>query len=213
MKGVLIGITGKARSGKDTFAEMFAEEFYNATRKRFVMMAYAQELKLRVQRDFDLTYDQLWGDLKEAPDYRYPRTTDTYWTPREILQFIGTDCFRAVDNDFWINALFKTIDEKEYKHVIITDVRFPDEATPVIERDGYIIKVTSNRENIEQINNQKHISETLMDDFKHVNFHVKNDYSLDELRVITKTVVESIIATERLKQKKRGTIKWLKRKL
>ena len=72
-KGIVIGICGKARSGKDTFAEMLAEELFDKIQKKFVMMAYATELKLRVQRDFDLSYDQLWGDDKEVEDKRYPK--------------------------------------------------------------------------------------------------------------------------------------------
>jgi adenosyl cobinamide kinase/adenosyl cobinamide phosphate guanylyltransferase len=51
---MLIGIKGKARSGKDTFAELLANALFDEGRQRFVLMAYAHELKLRVQRDFDL---------------------------------------------------------------------------------------------------------------------------------------------------------------
>jgi dephospho-CoA kinase len=211
--GILIGVTGKARSGKDTFSEMLAEEFYNTSKTRFVLMAYAQELKLRVQRDFDLTYDQLWGDQKEIEDKRYNkawvnnmvagrRGTDEiespYWTPREILQSYG-EFYRSVDSQFWVNNLFRTITDKEYKNVIVTDVRHPNEATPIIDRNGFIIKVTSERTEKEQIHGASHISEVAMDNFEHIDFHVKNDEGLDELRQTAKTVATFITEAVRTK--------------
>ena len=105
---MIIGIVGKARSGKDTFAEMLAEELFTVSGKRFVLMAYAQELKLRIQRDFDLSYDQLWGDSKEEYDRRYIKNRGNYiagrrdhdeikldyWTPREMMQSYG-EFFRS----------------------------------------------------------------------------------------------------------------------
>jgi adenosyl cobinamide kinase/adenosyl cobinamide phosphate guanylyltransferase len=207
--GILIGVTGKARSGKDTFSEMLAEEFYNTSKTRFVLMAYAQELKLRVQRDFDLTYDQLWGDKKEVPDKRYYRRmtnwaheekpyTDIHWTPREIMQSYG-EFFRGIDTQFWVNNLFRVIEEKEYRNVIVTDVRHPNEATPIIDRNGFIIKVTSERTEKEQIHGASHISEVAMDNFEHIDFHVKNDEGLDELRQTAKTVATFITEAVRTK--------------
>ena len=72
-KSLILGMMGKARSGKDSAANMLGEELFNTTRKKFIMMAYAHELKLRVQKDFDLSYEQLWGDEKEIEDKRYPK--------------------------------------------------------------------------------------------------------------------------------------------
>ena len=56
---MLIGIIGKARVGKDTFANVLAEELFRLTRQKYVLMAYAHELKMRVQRDFDLSRDNI----------------------------------------------------------------------------------------------------------------------------------------------------------
>ena len=59
---MIIGIAGKARSGKDTFALMLVEELNKRYYPPFVMMAFANELKTRCQEAFDLSYEQLWGD-------------------------------------------------------------------------------------------------------------------------------------------------------
>jgi len=207
---MIIGITGQARVGKDTFAEILAEELFNESQQKFIMMAYAHELKLRVQKDFDLSYEQLWGDEKEIPDTRYERhffttltggienieTKPVYWTPREILQFIGTECFRSVDNNFWTKALFRKIAEKEYKNVIITDVRFPNEAEPITKSGGYVVKIS--RDSKQEIHGDSHISETAMNCYENVDFNVNNSGTLDDLRVVAKQAIQFFIETEKL---------------
>lgn len=211
---MLIGIVGKARSGKDTFAEMLASELFDVTRKKYVLMAYAQELKLRVQKDFDLSYDQLWGNLKEEYDKRYHKNRgnsiagrrdyseikENFWTPREIMQAYG-EFYRSVDHEFWVKNLFRVIEDKKYSNVILTDVRHPNEADPVIERNGYIIKVTSDREDKPNIHGSNHISETAMDDYNKIDFYVHNDGTLEDLHAVTKQVVKFLLEAEQMKQK------------
>jgi hypothetical protein len=183
---MILGVTGKARSGKDTFAAMLAEELFDATKQRYVLMAYATELKQRVQKDFDLSFDQLWGDEKEVADPRYekpredPEDTITFWTAREILQAYG-QFFRTIDYNFWVRALFDTIEYKGYGNVIVTDVRHPNEADPIRERGGVVIRVSSNRQGLPQIHGTTHISEIAMDDYQ-CDFNITNDFGLKELR-------------------------------
>lgn len=199
-KGLIIALTGRARNGKDSVAEMLAEELFDITRKKFVLMAYAHELKLRIQKDFDLSYDQLWGDGKELPDSRYVKEEEgKYWVPREILQTYG-QLFRTIDSNFWIKQLFKTIEDKEYQNVIITDVRHPNEADPVVARGGYVIKVTSERDNKEEIHGSNHISETAMDNYNKIDFYISNDGTIEELRVSAKQVAKFLIETENIKR-------------
>ena len=196
---MLIGITGKARVGKDTFTEMMVEELYKRTRSKFIMMAFANELKLRVQRDFDLTYDQLWGDSKEEEDVRYTKPGGGYWTGREIMQAYG-EFYRSINNSFWVDNLFKIIEEKEYSNVVITDVRHPNEAEPVKDRGGYIIKVTSVRRKIQDIHGNNHISEVAMDNYENIDFYVRNDGTLEDLKVIAKQVVGFLFKSEKFKK-------------
>ena len=200
---MIIGITGKARSGKDSFAEMLAEELYELTKKKFILMAYANELKMRCQKDFDLSYDQLWGDEKEIADFRYPKPspvfkttitgsrgveevevesddTQEYWTAREIMQAYG-QFYRSIDDLFWVKHLFMTISDKEYDNVIITDIRHPNEADPVKNNLGVVVQVISERSDKTDIHGENHISETAMDNYQ-VDHVVRNDWTLKELR-------------------------------
>jgi hypothetical protein len=186
---MVIGLAGRARVGKDTFGEMLIEELYSLFRRKYIMMAYATVLKQRVQADFDMSYEQLWGNEKEVPDKRYPKG-ESFWTPREILQFMGTDCFRAVDYSFWVKSLFRLIEEKEYKNVVITDIRFPNEADPVVERGGFLVHIE--RPNKDSIHGEQHASETSMDGYDKYDFRIMNDGSLEDLRATAKEVAKII---------------------
>lgn len=205
--GLLLGITGLARSGKDTFAKMLVEELYKQTNNIFSLMAYAHELKLRVQEDFDLSYEQLWGADKEKIDTRYMKTlkpccqecvkdksSNCCWSPREILQNYG-EFYRTIDHLFWTKHLFGVIKNNNYENVIITDIRYPDEADPIIERGGYIIKI--NRENRDCINNEQHVSETSMSNYNNIAFVIENNGTLEELRYKANVVILQIIEAKK----------------
>jgi len=180
-KGLLIGVHGKARSGKDTFSEMLAEALFEVTGVKFTLMAFAHELKLRLQADYDMTYDQLWGDKKEDIDERYPRhdSVKGFWTPREMLQEYG-EFFRSIKEDFWVDHLFRVIDEKEIRNVIITDVRLLLESNRIKDKGGYIIKIC--RKNREIIHNNNHITEVDMEHYEHIDFTIENDGDLTDLK-------------------------------
>lgn len=66
-------------------------------------------------------------------------------SPRRFCQLLGTEGGRAVRTSFWNDVLVARCKRQDYKRkldiVIVTDVRFPDEALPVddiitIKRDG-----------------------------------------------------------------------------
>ena len=101
---------------------------------------------------------------KECSKERYEEEFRINWqtayknefTPRLLMQLIGTDLFRdKLLNNIWVNALFadyksKTIIDKniakgfpkvEYPNWIITDVRFPNELQAIKERNGIVIRV------------------------------------------------------------------------
>lgn len=187
---MIFGVMGKARSGKDTFAEFLAEELFKDRRSKYILMAYATEIKLRAQKDFDLSWDQLWGDLKEVQDKRFlkSRETEEYWTPREIMQGYG-QFYRSIDHDYWVKALFEVIDDREYKNVIVTDVRFPNEVQAIRDRNGLIFHVI--RDDRPSINGSCDISETALDEFK-ADVTVDNSLSLVELREAAKGGVDIV---------------------
>lgn len=114
---------------------------------------------------------------KECSKERYEEECRINWqtaykhefTPRELMQLIGTDLFRdKLLNNIWVNALFADyiairkkdgyqrivknkdgapIDfqyEVEYPNWIITDMRFPNELQTIKERNGIVIRINRN---------------------------------------------------------------------
>lgn len=163
-------ISGIARSGKDTLADLMVKKMSG-----YVKMAYADALKEHVMENFDLTYSQMYGDLKEVPDVRYKKPNGDCWTPREIMQFIGTDSYRSIDDMYWINKLFERAEAGNYKNIIVTDGRFSNEIIAVKERGGFHIRIHRNHSIF--VNNSSHSSETSLDNFSLVDYYINNDGS------------------------------------
>ena len=206
---MIIGISGKARSGKNVFAEFLAKALFKKTGKGYVLMAYADELKAMAQREFDLSWDQLWGNEKEALDKRYfksklegglPYMTpvpDSYWTGREIMQSLG-EFYRSINPNFWVGKLFSIIDEKEYKNVIVTDVRYPNEVDPILKKSGYHIRIE--RPSADKIHGSNHASETSLDEPYKVDIAVVNNGTLELLDITAAETADAILKLEKFKE-------------
>jgi hypothetical protein len=104
---MIIGVSGKAGSGKDTVADHLVKEY------GFVKVALADPMKRFCMEAFDFTEEQLWGksENRNAPDMRYPwdstREVDgwghSYLTPRYALQQLGTEWGRNCYPDVWVD--------------------------------------------------------------------------------------------------------------
>lgn len=197
---ILIGCSGKARSGKDSVGEFLVEEL---SEYGVVKAAFADELKRQVAEHFDLSHAQLYGDLKEVEDERYikPIKYDgenelqaDYWTPREIMQAYG-QFMRTIDYNYWVKALFKQLAIKEIHSAVITDCRHPNEVDFVVNRGGYHVRTY--REGADVIHNSNHISETALDNYKVVDFKVINNDSLEELKLKARELADLIKEDQR----------------
>ena len=66
-------------------------------------------------------------------------------SPRELAQTLGTEWARdTVDPDFWVKLMwYRVVDGGcEHERVVISDVRFPNEATWIRDHGGYVLDVT-----------------------------------------------------------------------
>ena len=79
--------------------------------------------------------------------------------------------------------------------LIITDVRFPNEAELVRELDGVLIRVERDTGL-----DDTHDSETALDDYDHFDFRLKNDGSLDDLETAVVEIVSDIYKREPIHQ-------------
>lgn len=116
---MIIGIHGRAGSGKDTVADYLVQHY------GFRKDSLAAPLKRCVQDIFGIS-DAVMNDrgLREAALADWPD-----WTPRRLLQFVGTELFRdQIDPDIWVKSLCKRLLARPTGvDWVIPDVRFVNE--------------------------------------------------------------------------------------
>lgn len=138
---LLVGISGKAGSGKDTAACYFVNNH------GFLQYAIAGPLK-RALEVLGI-HEPRDRNLKEA------LIPGRHYSYREAAQKLGTEWARSLDVRFWLN-LAETYCESTPWSVVISDVRFDNEAAFVRERGGLIIHL---RGRAADVDNATHVSE------------------------------------------------------
>jgi len=182
----IIGLGYKKGSGKDATADILEEEALQSG-KMVIRMAFAYALKAAVGIMFALDAEQLTTQEGKA-------TVDPFWnvTPRQMLQWVGTNCIRNVLHPkFWITVLLRrlvaTLQEGRETLVLITDVRFPDEAEAIRSWGGVVWRidrpsVLEAEAEATQAGEPPHISETALDGYEQWDGFILNDGTLDDLR-------------------------------
>ena len=135
-KGQLIGLLGRAGSGKDTVADAIIESVgLSQANRGIVRIAFADKLKDVVSDVYGIP--RYYFDdrvLKNTPHKKLGGKT-----PRQAAQVIGTEGFRnLIDQNTWTNYAMANAREwiEEGTNVIITDIRFDGEFFAVKD-DGY----------------------------------------------------------------------------
>lgn len=176
----LVGLIGKKRVGKDTFAAVLVEEF------GFARVAFADPLK-----EMALTIDPIvhvgygWDDdglaygLGELVEqHGWEAVKDHYPAARRFLQRLG-DGVRQFDPEFWVRAGMAQAEDLRTESttlyawaeneiakigpnpVVITDVRYPNEADAIREAGGLLFRIT--RPGVDD--GDTHASETALDGY------------------------------------------------
>ena len=217
---MIIGVTGKARSGKDTFAEYLIECLKKRHQRNFEHAAFAKQLKMMCKEHFELSDEQLWGDEKERPDDRYLKPhsewkdeviehelgnssgTVIYWTPREIMQELG-GFYRRIDHYFWVKTLNNHLISNDIKDSIITDVRHINECEFVKINKGVLIKIF--REDADEIHGMQHESEIALDgkSGNYFDVEINNCGTLEDLYTAAEDSSDAIIMIENMINKGR----------
>jgi hypothetical protein len=195
---MLVGIAGKAYSGKDTLADYLCEILDKKHGLNICKASFANDLKVVCTNLFDLDYEQLWGSNKELPDIRYPKkdVPEKFFTSREIMQMVGSFC-RSIDPDYWVKKLYNNI--KGLPNVIIPDVRHINEVN-LVKKHGLLIKI--NREKAGSSVNSSHISETALDNFKDYDIFVDNNSDLEDLKKASDGIAGMLLYLDNLKNSK-----------
>lgn len=132
---LLLGLTGRAGAGKSTVARYLEDEH------AFCHIAFAAPLRAMILALFDeADIDDAWAEdraLKELP-------TALGVSYRVLAQTLGTEWARRILHpDFWLRVADAKL-EAARRHgamVVISDVRFANEAAWIASRGGLLVRV------------------------------------------------------------------------
>lgn len=183
--GITVGISGYARSGKDTIGSILVEDF------GFRQVSFAAPLKEAVYR-----LDPWIPTGKPVPERLQAIVDEIGWDEakerhsevRGLLQRMGTEVGRDLfDSNFWVNLTMKDIKE-EGGNVVITDCRFPNEVEAIRKIGGRLWRVE--RPGTAPVN--AHPSETALDNEK-FNWTIINNGTIEDLRRMVKFRIGALI--------------------
>ncbi len=201
MASHLIGISGRKRSGKDTFAERLVSH-HGFTRVAFAdpLKAVAVDLNpiIRIEADeFGLFYGPGTGAvigsyelvrLAELVEEQGWEVAKEFREVRRILQALGVAVREHVGDETWVDAALVKAAAISGP-VVVTDVRFPNEAERVRFDGGKIVRV--NRPGLPETD--LHISETALDDLV-PDFLVRNAGTVADLHGFADGVARTVLA-------------------
>lgn len=186
---MIIGISGRIGSGKDTLAQFIQEldpsweiKKFAGKLKQIASLLTGVPVKAFESQSFKKEImPAVWGGM----------------TYREFLQKLGTDAIRdALHPNTWVNALFadyKLIprggDDQSapfvsYPNWLITDVRFINEAEAVRRNGGVMVRLKRNELPAAGL----HPSETSLDDYD-FDLVIDNTGDLDKLKRAAKSIL------------------------
>jgi hypothetical protein len=199
---MIISVSGKIGSGKDTVAAIIMEL---ANDKQWEVKKWAGKLKeiaaLLTGIPKEKFEDQEFKKTNLGPEWNKPLylagelISSEPMTVRDLLQLLGTEAMRdGLHTDTWVNALmseYKTsngVDTKAAgesstavadKFWIITDTRFPNELAAITRCNGITIRVNRTHANQTKSSHSSERALDHVDDWDHV---IENNGTRDELR-------------------------------
>jgi len=180
----IIGISGQIGSGKTTLANMIRKKY------SCEQFAFADALKF-VCMDLGFTEQEVFGtqDQKNA--------INEFWgiSAREFMQEFGTKICRELlprylpkmqlnNKSIW-TRIFDKFHQAAGNNIVISDVRFKDEASSILEKKGIICRIVRNK-----IVQPTHVSEDINNVIPNV--VINNNGTLEDLENKLKTIMELI---------------------
>ena len=139
------------------------------------LYSFADPLKELCINLLGLTKEQCWGTDEEKNSLTKLKWEDMPgiisafdfaskkgpMTAREVMQFVGTNIFRKMSNNVWVDATIRKIQATRPKLALICDIRFPNEVEGVQKAGGKVIRLTRHKKTGTEKDN--HYSETALD--------------------------------------------------
>lgn len=157
---LIIGFSGKKQSGKTTAVKCLQKQLISGV----VVNNFADALKIMVVRTLvpcDAVPKKI-SPIEWVEDHKND-TLPCGMTVRQALQFIGTDVFRGLWPDTWVNAWKHRLPPLDGPTspgtILVGDVRFPNEVEAIQQLGGKVIRLTR----APFANEDQHSSETALD--------------------------------------------------
>lgn len=174
---MIIGLSGYAQSGKDTVAKILVEDY------GYSRIAFADIIRTAVYKLNPLvTYDGM--RLAHLVDLEGWEIAKTLPEVRRLLQVMGSEVGRdMIDPQIWIELTLHSASKTD--KIVISDVRFRNEAEEITWRGGEVWRV-SRIERDAPIN--LHRSETDLDNW-HFDQYISNNGTIDDLNEEIKKIL------------------------
>lgn len=182
MKKILIAFGHRRMRGKNTAAE-WMKYFLQIQCLPVRLDAFAAPLKEICKVVFGFNEEQVNGDLKGTPD--------AFWgfTPRWALQQVGTELFRThIDPDVWVKSLARRYQAESNVSLLVTDLRFKNEAVAIHNLGGLVVKCERNLPFDPVMDT--HRSEVDLEDYKDWDYVLDNNGTMEHL----KTQLQDLLA-------------------
>jgi hypothetical protein len=124
----LVGLHAASGSGKTTLSYSLEQDGYKC-------VAFAEPIKQIIRLLFDVSFDTL--------EHRKHEESPLGLTWTQLLQKIG-DLGRGEDPNFWVNIAMRKVrklKEAGESAILITDVRYPNEAVEILKEGGIIVEI------------------------------------------------------------------------
>lgn len=176
---MIIGLHGAAGCGKDTLASYLVShpELYGS----WSIYRMAGPLKAGLSAMFNIPMEDIENpDLKNSSDYKFGKSI------RYMAQTLGTEWGRnMIANDVWIQMAKENITSLlGMRDVVVTDVRFDNEAETIREMGGKIIHIirpmNPHTISVESGGVSSHVSEKILPAHL-IDCTIFNDTTVDEL--------------------------------
>lgn len=159
----VIGLTGFAKSGKSTAAEIlkslggeevaFAKHLkdvcaavFGIPRDHFDNQAF-KEVPFDCSRiictyDVEKILNYFEVSARYIPEAILAHSGVEMTTPRHVAQYVGTEILRAIDENIHINMAFKMASSSSAPFFICSDMRFDNELNAIQENEGLSIGIS-----------------------------------------------------------------------
>lgn len=168
MKEILLGIHGRAQSGKTTSSKLL-QKYHGFTEDSF-----ASPIRNTLIQILGLNSLEALEEIKEIP---HPLLGGN--TPRYAMQTLGTEWGRnMIQINLWVDSFYHR--NQNNKRTVSSDVRFNNESISIKDNGGFIVEIVTPESLTKKIKESDHVSEVGIDR-KYIDFIISNDGTKGDL--------------------------------